>query len=96
MKKSLIALAVLGAMSSAASAQSSVTIYGIFDIGVQWNEFGVATGVATPLLYKRSTNHKYQSTNQYTKHICPAERPRRSCPGPAPAPAAAASGPASA
>jgi predicted porin len=46
MKKSLIALAVLGAMSSAASAQSSVTIYGIFDIGVQWNEFGVATGVA--------------------------------------------------
>ena len=46
MKKSLIALAVLGAMSSAASAQSSVTIYGIFDIGVQWNEYGVATGVA--------------------------------------------------
>jgi len=46
MKKSLIALAVLGAMSSAASAQSSVTIYGIFDIGVQWNEFGVATNVA--------------------------------------------------
>jgi predicted porin len=46
MKKSLIALAVLGAMSSAASAQSSVTIYGIFDIGLQWNEYGVATGVA--------------------------------------------------
>ena len=46
MKKSLIALAVLGAMSSAASAQSSVTMYGIVDIGVQWNEFGVATGVA--------------------------------------------------
>lgn len=46
MKKSLIALAVLGAMSGAASAQSSVTIYGIFDIGLQWNEFGVATGVA--------------------------------------------------
>jgi predicted porin len=46
MKKSLIALAVLGAMSSAASAQSSVTIYGIFDIGVQWNEYGVATGVS--------------------------------------------------
>ncbi|HQR75510.1 MAG TPA: porin [Burkholderiaceae bacterium] len=46
MKKSLIALAVLGAMSGAASAQSSVTIYGIFDIGVQWNEYGVATGVA--------------------------------------------------
>jgi len=47
MKKSLIALAVLGAMSSAASAQSSVTMYGILDIGLQWNEFGVATGNTT-------------------------------------------------
>jgi predicted porin len=46
MKKSLIALAVLGAMSGAASAQSSVTIYGIVDIGVQWNEYGVPTGVS--------------------------------------------------
>jgi predicted porin len=44
MKKSLIALAVLGAMSGAASAQSSVTLYGIFDIGIQWNELGAATG----------------------------------------------------
>jgi len=33
MKKSLIALAVLGALSGAASAQSSVTLYGIIDIG---------------------------------------------------------------
>ncbi len=44
MKKSLMALAVLGALSSAASAQSSVTLYGIVDIGVQWNEFGVNRG----------------------------------------------------
>ena len=47
MKKSLIALAVLGALSGAASAQSSVTLYGIIDIGLQWNEQGVnraATG----------------------------------------------------
>jgi predicted porin len=44
MKKSLIALAVLGAVSGAASAQSSLTMYGIVDIGVQWNEFGVVTG----------------------------------------------------
>ncbi len=42
MKKSLMALAVLGAMSSVATAQSSVTVYGIVDIGVQWNEQGVA------------------------------------------------------
>ncbi len=34
MKKSLIALAVLGAIAGAAQAQSSVTIYGIVDTGV--------------------------------------------------------------
>lgn len=34
MKKSLIALAVLGAFAGAASAQSSVTIYGKMDLGV--------------------------------------------------------------
>ena len=33
MKKSLVALAVLGAFAAAASAQSSVTVYGIADIG---------------------------------------------------------------
>lgn len=35
MKKSLIALAVLGAFAGAAVAQSSVTIYGIIDQGIQ-------------------------------------------------------------
>ena len=44
MKKSLIALAVLGALSGVASAQSSVTLYGIVDIGVQWNEQGLNRG----------------------------------------------------
>lgn len=34
MKKSLLALAVLGAFAGVASAQSSVTIYGIIDVGV--------------------------------------------------------------
>lgn len=34
MKKSLIALAALGAFASAASAQSSVTLYGIIDLGL--------------------------------------------------------------
>lgn len=35
MKKSLLALAVLGAFAGAASAQSSVTIYGKIDLGIQ-------------------------------------------------------------
>jgi GBP family porin len=47
MKKSLIALAVLGAMSSAAFAQSSVTIYGIVDIGLNWNKQGTLLPGAT-------------------------------------------------
>src|SRR4051812_28117453 len=34
MKKSLLALAVLGAFAGAASAQSSVTIYGIVDTSI--------------------------------------------------------------
>lgn len=41
MKKSLLALAVLGAFAGAASAQSSVTLYGKVDLGV-----GKATGSA--------------------------------------------------
>ena len=39
MKKSLLALAVLGAFAGAASAQSSVTLYGIVDVGVQYDDF---------------------------------------------------------
>jgi len=35
MKKSLLALAVLGAFASAASAQTNVTIYGIADVAIQ-------------------------------------------------------------
>ena len=42
MKKSSIALAVLGALASAASAQSSVTLSGIVDAGVR--RVGTATG----------------------------------------------------
>ncbi|WDZ95804.1 porin [Herbaspirillum sp. WKF16] len=49
MKKSLLALAVLGAFAGAAQAQSSVTIYGIVDSGVVYttkavNAAGTGTG----------------------------------------------------
>jgi predicted porin len=40
MKKSILALALLGAFSSAAMAQSSVTIYGIIDAGVAYKDAG--------------------------------------------------------
>nr|WP_198982392.1 porin [Herbaspirillum sp. ASV7] len=44
MKKSLLALAVLGAFAGAAQAQSSVTIYGIVDTGVVYTSKAVNTG----------------------------------------------------
>ncbi|WP_432240020.1 porin [Herbaspirillum robiniae] len=43
MKKSLLALAVLGAFAGAAQAQSSVTIYGIVDTGVVYTSKAVNT-----------------------------------------------------
>lgn len=46
MKKSLLALAVLGAFAGAASAQTSITIYGSFDGGIR-SLSNVPTGVGT-------------------------------------------------
>jgi predicted porin len=47
MKKSLLALAVLGAFAGAAQAQSSVTIYGIVDTGVAYTSKVQTTGTNT-------------------------------------------------
>jgi predicted porin len=44
MKKSLLALAVLGAFAGAASAQSSVTLYGLVDTYVEWDRVGNPVG----------------------------------------------------
>ena len=43
MKKSLLALAVLGAFTGIASAQTNVTVYGVFDIAIARNDNGVDT-----------------------------------------------------
>lgn len=47
MKKSLLALAVLGAFAGAASAQSSVTVYGIVDLGINSTDSGATDGRLT-------------------------------------------------
>jgi predicted porin len=54
MKKSLLAVAAMGAFASAAQAQSSVTVYGILDVGFQ----GVATRAPVS-----STNQTTTKTN---------------------------------
>ena len=48
MKKSLLALAVLGAFAGAASAQSSVTIYGSIDLAIMKSNGGTAGNNANP------------------------------------------------
>jgi predicted porin len=47
MKKSLLALAVLGSFAGAASAQTNVTIYGIVDLGISHDNNGGAAGSVT-------------------------------------------------
>jgi len=48
MKKSLLALAVLGAFAGVASAQSSVTIYGVLDMSVAKSNGGTALNPGAP------------------------------------------------
>lgn len=43
MKKSLLALAILGTIAGAASAQSSVTVYGVVDMGISRDDNGSTT-----------------------------------------------------
>jgi predicted porin len=53
MKKSLLAVAAIGAFASAAQAQSSVTVYGIIDVGYiggSYNGTAPAANTATPTL----------------------------------------------
>ena len=47
MKKSLIALALMGAFSGAAFAQSNVTVYGILDVNYMWQELPTTVGSGT-------------------------------------------------
>jgi len=56
MKKSLLAVAALGAFASAAQAQSSVTVYGIMDIGYVGGNSRVAAGGTTNTVTKGTSN----------------------------------------
>jgi GBP family porin len=69
MKKSLIALALMGAFSGAALAQSSVTLYGIVDIGLQMNTTGVNLGTTAAPQWSQEdvwgVNSGYQSGSRW-------------------------------
>jgi len=49
MKKSLLALAVLGALSGSVAAQTNVTVYGLLDMGIVRESGGPAPGSVTKL-----------------------------------------------
>jgi predicted porin len=64
MKKSLLAVAAIGAFASAAQAQSSVTVYGILDVGyIGGNVRGTSAGVATKGTYS-SIGSSAESTSR--------------------------------
>ncbi|MFP5413339.1 MAG: porin, partial [Gammaproteobacteria bacterium] len=58
MKKSLLALAVLGAFAGAAAAQTNVTLYGIADAGIGWTDTDKANadGIARVVSGTQSTS----------------------------------------
>lgn len=63
MKKSLLALAVLGAFAGTASAQSSVTIYGLLDLAITKGNGGTApnvgaNGTSEAWIMKQSTSSR--------------------------------------
>ena len=68
MKKGLIALAVLGAFSGAALAQSSVTMYGILDANYMWEDKPTTVGTGTSAKVQQesvsSINGGHQSGNR--------------------------------
>jgi len=60
MKKKLIALALFGAFSGAALAQSNVTLYGIIDVNFQYNDPSSGTASST-----RGINSGHQSGSRW-------------------------------
>ena len=69
MKKSLIALALMGAFSGTAFAQSNVTMYGILDVNYMWEEVPTVVGTGTAARVsqesKNQINGSHQSGNRW-------------------------------
>jgi len=70
MKKSLLAVAAIGAFASAAQAQSSVTVYGILDVGFVGGNSTVGNGAATtptPTTLRTTANQFGQSAESTSR-----------------------------
>lgn len=60
MKKTLLAVAVAAALPAVAFAQTNVTLYGIADAGIGWNDSGASGKSSTVVV-----NSGYQSTSRF-------------------------------
>jgi len=65
MKKSLIALALMGAFSGAALAQSNVTLYGIIDVNYMWQELPTQVGTRVQQESVDGINSGHQSGSRW-------------------------------
>lgn len=65
MKKSLLAVAAIGAFASAAQAQSSVTVYGILDVGY----VGYNTRVANGTTVNKTTGNTFSTSAESTSRL---------------------------
>ncbi|HQR21381.1 MAG TPA: porin [Burkholderiaceae bacterium] len=69
MRKALAIAALSAALPLGAAAQSNVTLYGIIDLGVQWNESGVNRGTSTTPNWSQesawSIDSGYQSGSRF-------------------------------
>jgi predicted porin len=70
MKKSLLAVAAMGAFAGAAQAQSSVTVYGILDVGYQGENTRVFnSNTTTNGGYTRGTYNQFGQSGQSTSRL---------------------------
>ena len=67
MKKSLLAVAAIGAFASAAQAQSSVTVYGLLDVGYVGGNTRVANGPANTVT--KNTFNSFSSSAESTSRL---------------------------
>ena len=69
MKKSLFAVAAMSAVAGAAQAQSSVTVYGLLDVGYVGSNQNVAQAQSTYTAQQKTTNSSFNNSAESTSQI---------------------------
>jgi len=69
MKKSLFAVAAMSAVAGAAQAQSSVTVYGLLDVGYVGSNQNVAQAQSTYTAQQKTTNSSFNNSAESTSRL---------------------------